>query len=108
MEKIFRPLEILEQIDSYLIDVLSVRELTALLLLVVVAMKNDGSGKFESKTIKNLADKYFSGKDLFVICRILKRFHWGRLTCCKERNSKNPPCLSENWKDLPIGISFSD
>ncbi|MCK4904761.1 hypothetical protein KAS42_00760 [bacterium] len=108
MEKIFRSFKILKKIDSYLINILSGKELTALLLLVVVAVENNGTGKFKPETIKKFADKYFSGKDLLVICKLLRKFGWGRLTCCKQNNPQNPPCLSEKWKDLPIGISFSD
>jgi hypothetical protein len=106
MGKGFRPLRIIKQIDTYLINILSRKQLTALLLLVVVAMKNNGSGEFEPETIKNLADKYFSGKDLYVICQILKRFEWGKLTCCKEKHPEGPPCLTEKWRDLHIGVKF--
>lgn len=108
MEKVFRPLRILKQIDPYLIDILSRKQLTVLLLLIVVAVENNGKGEFKPETIKNFADKYFSGEDLFVICQILKRFKWGRLTCCKEKNPEIPPCLTENWRDLHIGVEFSD
>jgi hypothetical protein len=108
MKKVFRPLRILKKIDSYLIDVLSRKQLTVLLLLVVVAVENNGKGEFEPETIKKFAGKYFSGEDLFVICQILKRFGWGRLTCCKGENPETPPCLTENWKDLHIGVEFYD
>ncbi len=106
MGKIFNPLKILKQIDRRVINLLSKKQLKLLLLLVASAAKNNGKGELKHETIENFAGVYFSGEDLFVVCQSLKRFGWGKLTCCEQKNPKIPPCLGENWKDLPIGISF--
>lgn len=106
MGKKFNAIEILEIIDSHLINFLSKNQLNILILLIATARKNNGSGKLEPETIKNLAGEYFNGEDLFVICQILKRFGWGELACCKEENPRNPPCLTENWQNLNIGVEF--
>lgn len=106
MGKKYRPLRILKQVEPYLISVLSKRQLKIFLLLIVVAKENNGRGEIEYITIKNLAGECFNGEDLFVICQVFKRFGWGRLTCCKENNPELPPCLTENWRDLRIGVDF--
>ncbi len=102
----FKPLKILEQVDRRLISVLSKEQLELLLLLVASAAKNNGKGKLERETIGNFADVCFNGEDLFVLCQNLMRFGYGRLTCCREDNPKTPPCLTDNWKNLPIGVIF--
>lgn len=89
-------------------NLLSKKQLKLLLLLLSSAAKNNGEGKLERETIDNSADIYFSGDDLFVICRMLKRFGLGSLTCCDNNRKKILPCLGKDWKNLPIGIRFSD
>ncbi|MDD5454592.1 MAG: hypothetical protein PHW62_03740 [Candidatus Ratteibacteria bacterium] len=108
MERIFRPFEVLHRIDRGLINALSESQLKVLLLLVASAVKNGGKGKLERETIESFADICFNGEDLFIVCQNLKRFGLGKLTCCNQKNPGISPCLGENWKDLSIGISFSN
>ena len=108
MRKVFSRRRALKNIESHLLEILSERELKILLLLVTAAEENNGMGEIEPEIIQNSVEEYSFGRNLFVVCQILKNLGWGRLTCCKGQNSKKLPCLGEDWKNLHIGVVFSE